>query len=379
MSNGAYWSGGALHQDGPSILIDGCLFNGNASAEDYKGGALWGFELQITNSMFVDNRSVEGGAVYGGGSISKCVFLNNYTYVSSCCGSGSGGAVAFGGSISESLFVGNTATGGGNSTDNLRGGAIYGGGTVDRCTIIGNTAGQASVDGGGGGGVWGATVVTNSILRDNYPDDLNGGATATWSIVDEPGTPGLGNLDVDPKFASDYNLMPHSPAVDAGDPAAPLDPDGSRADMGAFPYFHGTAVFYCTAKQTSGGCLPAVGSSGNLSYSGPVDFHITASQVPNLKPGMLVWGSQQGAIPLGGGILCMAPPIARTPIQFSNGSAAGNDCSGVFDYLMTPSYLQGFLLQPGQAIFAQYWFRDPGFAPPNNTGLSNALAVGIAP
>jgi len=44
----------------------------------------------------------------------------------------------------------------------------------------------------------------------------------------------------DPRFIDatnhDYRLQAGSPCIDSGDPASSLDPDGSRADMGYFPY-----------------------------------------------------------------------------------------------------------------------------------------------
>lgn len=39
-----------------------------------------------------------------------------------------------------------------------------------------------------------------------------------------------------------YRLRPNSPCIDAGDPNSPRDPDGSRADMGAFPFDHRLSV-----------------------------------------------------------------------------------------------------------------------------------------
>lgn len=52
---------------------------------------------------------------------------------------------------------------------------------------------------------------------------------------------GDGNIDADPLFLDpnnrDYRLTENSPCIDAGDPDSPPDPDGTRADMGAF-YFH---------------------------------------------------------------------------------------------------------------------------------------------
>lgn len=52
-------------------------------------------------------------------------------------------------------------------------------------------------------------------------------------------SPGTGELSVDPKFvsASDYHLQAGSPAINAGDPSPQYnDPDGSRNDMGAYPF-----------------------------------------------------------------------------------------------------------------------------------------------
>ncbi|RJP78879.1 MAG: hypothetical protein C4524_06035, partial [Candidatus Zixiibacteriota bacterium] len=54
-----------------------------------------------------------------------------------------------------------------------------------------------------------------------------------------PQPAGTGNLSSNPLFvnaAGDFHLQPASPCIDAGDPASPLDPDGTRTDMGAF-YF----------------------------------------------------------------------------------------------------------------------------------------------
>jgi len=56
------------------------------------------------------------------------------------------------------------------------------------------------------------------------------------------------NINADPCFVSveefDFSLSPDSPCINAGDPNSPPDPDGSRADIGFFPYFNSSAVLW---------------------------------------------------------------------------------------------------------------------------------------
>jgi hypothetical protein len=70
--------------------------------------------------------------------------------------------------------------------------------------------------------------------------------------------------------------------------------------------------------------------------------------------------------PFFGGTLCLHSPIKRTPGQSSGGSSTGNDCTGVYSYHFTQGYMLQQLLGANATVFAQFWSRDPGFAPPNN-------------
>ena len=89
-------------------------------------------------------------------------------------------------------------------------------------------------------------TLINSIVWDNPPSNISlasgGVVTATYSDI-QGGWTGSGNIDDDPLFVNpgsgDYHLQLGSPCIDTGDPTSPLDPDGTRADMGAF-YFHQT-------------------------------------------------------------------------------------------------------------------------------------------
>ncbi len=75
---------------------------------------------------------------------------------------------------------------------------------------------------------------------------------------------GDGNLDADPLFRDaengDYDLISDSPCIDAGDPDSPLDPDGTRADIGAIPFWQMWAELGGRVFDTVTG-EPVVGAS----------------------------------------------------------------------------------------------------------------------
>ena len=74
------------------------------------------------------------------------------------------------------------------------------------------------------GGQWGSAESVSTAIEYSIV-----GGDSVWA--------GPGNLNVDPMLRdpsrNDFSLLPGSPAMDAGDPASPLDPDGTRADIGA--------------------------------------------------------------------------------------------------------------------------------------------------
>ncbi|MCK5050229.1 MAG: T9SS type A sorting domain-containing protein [Candidatus Cloacimonetes bacterium] len=125
---------------------------------------------------------------------------------------------------------------------------MYGGGiycdssspSLENVTITENNAGWY------GGGILcfdnSSPSLINSIMWDDSPEEISiasGSVTATYSDI-EGGWTGTGNINSDPLFINagngDYHLQSTSPCIDAGDPASTLDPDGTRADMGALFY-----------------------------------------------------------------------------------------------------------------------------------------------
>jgi hypothetical protein len=121
---------------------------------------------------------------------------------------------------------------------------------IDDTTIIGDRAGIKSDDKYGQPLAKILYYVGSSIVKapvavetDYPPGDIH----INYSDVSDFNVAFAGshNTSADPMFLNegshDYHLQAGSPCVDSGDPAAAQDPDGTRADMGAF-YFPHTAV-----------------------------------------------------------------------------------------------------------------------------------------
>jgi len=87
-----------------------------------------------------------------------------------------------------------------------------------------------------------AVSIVNNIIWGNTVSDIytNGGSLEiTYSDIGNT-IPGDGNIYSDPMFVdsvgNDFHLQFGSPCINTGDPDSPLDPDSTRADMGALFY-----------------------------------------------------------------------------------------------------------------------------------------------
>jgi predicted outer membrane repeat protein len=300
--------GGAIYvtSSARGLLIEGCSFTTN-EADDY-GGALYvpcvdievtdcrfidnsarsggatayiayrcTSSFDITNSLFLNNRSANhgaGGGAYSAGDnpgYSHCTFIDNEAAIG-------GGIYAENGCVAQHcLFRNNIAdTGGGISSwkDENAGfstglyscvfiynrghyGAAAVEGTVSRlehCTITENDN-HSSIGGRGAVTIYPEypASIANSIIWGNKSATdlaaLEAGAQYRYNNIGHA-VPGTGNINVDPMITNHFGfpalLRPGSPCVDAGDPSesdsiydqTPGWPewyrDGVRADMGAY-------------------------------------------------------------------------------------------------------------------------------------------------
>ena len=238
-----------------------------------------------------------------------------------------------------------------------------------------------------------AYIYLHNTVLDCIAEDVvgeNGYLGASYSYankVDFPGsTPSHPILGPSPGLwdaaLGDLHLIPLSICIDSGDPASPLDPDGSRADVGALPYDAAHVPHpstYCAGFVHSGGCAPRITWSGAPSLSGSDDFVLSSGSSLNNVLGLFLVSGAAKSTPFSGGHLCVAPPFVRGPVVSSGGSSGGPDCSGVFVWPVSHAYMQQQGWQPGDIRYAQCWGRDPFSAYPEKSQLSNALVFKVEP
>jgi len=205
--------GGGIYCDASSPTISNNTISGN-SAGYYEGGGVYCAQGARPTIEF---NIISGNAAIGGGGIS--------------CWESSP-------TIRNNTISGNWANaGGGIECD-------YSSPTISANTISGNSADLF------GGGIYcynsSSPTIANTILwEDTAPNGPeiyvdSGDPIVTYCDI-QGGWPGQGNIDAHPILVGpereDFHLRWRSPCIDAGDPDFPLDPDGTRSDIGAF-YFN---------------------------------------------------------------------------------------------------------------------------------------------
>lgn len=144
--NSASGANGAMSNNDSSFISFCRLEYGivKTSWPDNSGGAIFAAsfpQLKISNSIFENNESLKGGAIYiqDGGFIDSCSFVNNI-----CSGSGSGGAIYIKtlGAVHNSTFVGNEAYYGGALLLTASGGTADGFATAFNCKMYDNKGTQ---------------------------------------------------------------------------------------------------------------------------------------------------------------------------------------------------------------------------------------------
>jgi len=324
----SFSSGFSIYATGATPTLADCVIRDNQSSlgGGYSGGG------SLINCEFRNNIGSVGGAVYGTADVLGCLIENNLSvfgpgggihatgpctildcrilFNSTGFDSYDGGGIYGPASISYCLVAGNFIQPTGFSA---HGAGIQGAASVDHCTVVNNSISTLPCQpfvSCAGGGIHGSGPVTNSIVRGNIPDQVLFNQAVTFSNVEGP-VAGAGNFDSDPLFTSsatgDFSLQSTSPCIDAGDPLAPLDADGSPTDVGAFPLIGPlTADVFAISLATGGQQSITLDASSALAGG----LYLTAGSANGTSPG----------IPLPGGLLLPLQPDAYFSLTLGSGS-----------------------------------------------------------
>jgi hypothetical protein len=298
--NSSWSHGGGIYCSNSDPVISHCDISGNSAGTygGYGGGiyASGGCNITVSNCTINDNYADDGGGIgfYGGvGTISDCVisgdstnasgggiyiqstsadFTITNTTISNCNAGSEGGGGIFIHTVGTLTMVGCTIDD--NFAYSVWGIAMHIDNCdsliMDHCNILNNRGGISE----SGLAFYSNThfILTNSIFKGQSNGDVYFHNADYASVAyndfysnypfygDVP--PGLGtlmqinangdscdvfsNIYLDPLFVDfpggDYHLTEASPCIDAGDPAYPLDPDGTTADMGTFYFDQTTAL-----------------------------------------------------------------------------------------------------------------------------------------
>ena len=150
------------------------------------------------------------------------------------------------------------------------------------------------------------------VSTDYDPADIH----ITYSNVGEAWA-GQGNIVADARFADaaagDYRLLPGSPSINAADPAAPADSDGTRADQGFFANgVSGSLASQTIAAGTISQDLVLTAAGGPYTVAGDVVVAPTARLT--ILPGTSVFFARDAELRVRGEIRAEGTPAQ--PIRF---------------------------------------------------------------
>jgi hypothetical protein len=205
------------------------------------GGIMCSASPIIENNIIRDNFADSGGGIEIGADdrspspiIRKNIFWRNMGHEDDPQWIYGAGAINVW-ATSQPIIINNTIVG--NEGTDMVGGVLAA--QTDELLMTNNI-----IVNNAGGGIWDRNKTGNvkaffNNVWNNVPNKFGNteGIYGVGNIV--------GDISVDPMFVDpengDFRLQPGSPCIDAGDPDGPRDPDGSIADLGAFPYNHTVA------------------------------------------------------------------------------------------------------------------------------------------
>jgi hypothetical protein len=338
-------SGAALAMLGftHSFTATHCTITGNTATD---GPAIWSQAGNgwLTDSTITDNSGNGLGLSGNQFHAARCIVrgnsgwgLTSYGFSGpdvigfDFLGNGLGGAACFGGSGGASDLVKDCIFANG---DGLSLGCLWS--DISNCSFDGTSiVAPPSI-----------VTITNCIGRGTTTVTGYASLAVTYSDMVGWGA-GTGNIDTDPLWVDagndDYRLLPASPCIDAGDPGSPLDPDGTRVDMGAVRFKNAFDDLGGGVAGTAGSVVLA--AHGTLVGGEGVVFKLSGTTP--FKSTLLILGASALGVPFKGGT--MWPTLGTSIPLAANGTGQ-----------LTLSTTWPATIPSGFQLWAQFWHPDTG-------------------
>lgn len=145
--------------------------------------------------------------------------------------------------------------------------------------------------------------------------------------------------------------------------------------------FENGPASYCAARASSAGCVARAELVGDAQLSTPTPLWIDLVTAQNQRSAVFFYGFAPVSAPYLGGVLCVAPPLTRTPLASTGGSPLPTvDCSGAARFDIDARIAAGVdpLLVTGAELYAQWFVRNPA-GPSGTASFSDALFVRLLP
>ncbi|MFA4904695.1 MAG: DUF1565 domain-containing protein [Desulfobaccales bacterium] len=227
--------------------------------------------------------------------------------------------------------------------------------TVDRNTIVrcgtgiyADTAGAGYTVNAKNTIIYNTGVRTTGISQNGAGGTLNSSYNCVFgnaTVYDGTVSGKTGDIQVDPVFVdaagNNFNLVRTSECIDAGDPVTAVDPDGSRADLGAYPYDHRPTVQVLTPN---GGESLAGGSSYDITWTATQDAGIDhLALYYSVNSGTTYPNTITSSVTNSGTYAWTVPNVSanearvRAIVTASNGYTATDESDADFTISITPS------------------------------------------
>jgi len=216
----------------PAILDN--VITGNREAQGWSGGAGGGIALGgAAGALVAGNHVSQNSSFWGGVNRSDATIVQNLITGNRSPSDGGGLSISTPSGTRGPLLVANTIA----DNSARRGSAVWAGGFDSAVRLSDNILRSSSWS--EGALYCDATYSTTPPAVDH--DDVFAGRGVAFAETCAGLAGRNGNLSADPRFAApgDYHLLPGSPAIDAGDSAAPALP---ATDLDGHPRIAGAAV-----------------------------------------------------------------------------------------------------------------------------------------